>query len=1047
MAPTNKSRGISPNTIYSEKHENVFARRAEPAVGEFDKIGELTEIVQNLMEQEANYAQTGDPDIARQISKLEKMYDQAQTRLGRLRQGRGIVAHRAIESIAREMRSSQGIQREVSYALDQEPNVIGAAGLAMTTPSLPGESMVDVKSRLIEQRKSLHSQMQQNAAAYSLAAKSALEEKDPEKVRAAQNTVAQKMSEREKLAHKLAITESGLSYIGADEKTLTDVQVSAAQNVAKRQRIEDARSYVLKGQQRTLGELAPIELKRKERDLQETVAKQYKEFGALTTQYGTLKEKSEKSGDKKEIQETKEAYDKLQEAIKKLTTSTEELQKVQTVAAAGGRGGAKGILSGIIKGDPGALHAAGQALKTVGQLGLIGAEVYQTLSVTRPNMIVDNQTRAAGISNQLFDMRKAALSGDMTALTLLSSGSIERASKSAEDRRSTMKNIAYTRAASKGGMAAGEGLQLVGGTIDAMEDAAISGIPKAAGALIKGGPGGAVKSLAGSATKGLTYGLTDPTGSAQLVNTAGYAADAVQEVALAAPAAEQEALSEFQRQLELDKQLSYVTGQQRQVAYDYFKGNINASRSLGVSGSDRFLSQMSEERFDRSTGKSVNTNLEKLGKFGISTEDFNKLSEFGAAEMGGMFDTKQILGAANLQHLGLGSMPQHMQRMATLSQAGANNPQASYASILEAAVTKGLDNSKNLDIIAQATSQSAQNSSAYRVSGLDITGVAGKELMSRVDANSVNKDADLMRTASNKERLDAAMGDVSASLASSILIGGMGKATGVKDLGTQTALTKLTTTDIEGVKKMAEEAGNDPNKKKMAAVRALDLGLGKLIKEDGTVDTAILEKAKKHKLEYGAGGGKYGIALGVQSDPRFQEFLEYGKKYGEVEAKLKYKDIANKIGQAQVFSDTEYSAAQRQLFNEDKQPNEQGRKISEAAKGEKAVDTSTMQGDKKRAAELEKAQAQLSTQMAQEASKAMGGFNSLIDGISASTQEWVKKGGQDFAKAAGQAATDFTKGTTVFTTGLNDLGKAMSDAAENVRKGKWPPPDDKNKKQ
>jgi len=188
---------------------------------------------------------------------------------------------------------------------------------------------------------------------------------------------------------------------------------------------------------------------------------------------------------------------------------------------------------------------------------------------------------------------------------------------------------------------------------------------------------------------------------------------AVQEAIMMTPQAVNEKISERQRQIELGREVLKVEGTQRQAAYDYYRGTMGAAAGLGVSRAGAFMSTMA--------GAGADAMLQRMQTAGIGTEQMAQLSTYGIEEAGSVFDTNQIFQARSLESVGLGRMEQHVQRQAMMAQAGANNPQASYASLIEAAMTKSLDSAKSLNIIAQATAQTAQQSLGYQVAGTDLT--------------------------------------------------------------------------------------------------------------------------------------------------------------------------------------------------------------------------------------------------------------------------------------------------------------------------------------
>jgi hypothetical protein len=1030
MAPINKSGKVPPNTIFSEKTEQIGARYRQETVSEFDVKNRIADLEQQLAELGELQATAPNEDVSKKIANVERVLEAARSRQTHLKLSRGIIMTRGLESLVSEMTSSQGIEREAAFAASQDPLMIGAQGLAMARPMM-GESQASLKQRLIKEKQNIRSQMKQNANEYESASEKYIKETDPEKQKEFAAERASILEKRKGLSSRLAATESSLSYIGEDEKTQIDVQMSAVQKVMNRRRQEEARQHVFSGQEtffhkyfepKTLGDLTPKELRQRERSLEEDIAKKHEAVGAAKIKHDDLV-----AGNK----DATEAAKELAKALEELKSSTVELQKTQDAAAAGGGGG---FFKKMITGDPGTLSGIGTGLQTVGRLGLIGAETAQTVLVNRPNMILNNRIRAAQASNELYDLRKAALSGDMSALTLLDSDAVKSAQEAATSRRDTMKYIGVAKGASRGAMALGAGFEFAGGMAQNIEDNALGSI--VGGAVKGGGIAGAIK---GAVKSTLGYGFTDPSGSAKLVNTAAQTSAAVEELALMTPRAESEGLDEYQRQMQLSKQLVYVTGQQRQTAYNFFRGNVDTAGALGVSAGNAFLQQTS--------GAGAEANLQKMQQFGIGSEQFNQLSAFGAAEMGSTFSTNQVFAARNIERAGLGTMQEHMQRQAMMAQAGANNPQASYASVLETAMSKGLDSSKVLNIIAQSTAQTAQSSQGFMTTGLDVTGAAAKELVSMVSPDAVNKEAETMRAMSTREKVEQVATDVSSSFTGMINVGRIQKTTG---LGYKQAVLagQMDSATLETLSEKVRSAKTD-EEKKAAATAIRKAGLSDLVnKETGMVDVERLDALEKAKTVQKLMMGDKGIASGLTSRKDFKEFVkEYEKKGGDpnkILAQEKYSALRDEYyttaGLMKTDAEQFLRATQKPKENSTLTPEQQAA-VGAAQPGAAPVDISKLPPERQQAEKLRTAEGKQQVEEIKNASEAMKGFSNLMTAITTATEELQKKGtegNEKFAKAAAKAATDFSQSSEVFTTGLNNLGKILVEAADNIKAGKWP---------
>ena len=1001
MAPINKSGRVSPNTIFSEKTEHIGSRYRQETVSEFDVKNRITDLEQQLADLGELQATTQDPDVAKKMSNVERTLEAARSRQTQLKLSRGIIMTRGLESLTSEMMSSQGIEREAVFAAGEDPNMVGAQGLAMTRATSPGESQISVKQRLIREQQSLRGQMKQNATEYESVAKKYIETTDPQKIKEFAAEKTNILERRRGLASRLAATESGLSYIGADEKTLMGVQTSAIREVQRRKEMEEIQRDPV------LSKLSATDLRKREINLQEDVAQKTEKVGAVKLKHDDLAASNK---------DASEAAKELAQALEELKTSTVELQKTQQAIEAGGDD-RKLRLAPMFTG-------AGQMLQSVGQIGLTAAQVYRTATIEAPNLTTSNRIMAARMSNQLYAERKSALSGDMSALTLLDSPAFKMADESATQHEKDMKRSSYAKIASYGAMGLGAALVGTGAVLSATGVGAVGGVP-----------------LAGLGGKLMLGGMIAGTAAA----TVGSFGAATQEGYMAEPQAVNEKLSERQRQIELARQLTSVTGQQRQTAYNFFRGNADTAGALGVSGGRAFLSETS--------GTGADANLTRMQAFGIGSQQFNELSAFGAAEMGSTFSTNQVFGARNLERAGLGTMQENMQRQALMAQAGANNPQASYASVLETAMSKGLDSSKVLNMISQSTAQTAMASQGFQTMGLDVTGAAAKELTSMVAPDAINKEAETQRAMSTREKMERIATDTNMSFTGMMNVGRIQKFTGL-DYEQAVIAGQKDSATLATLSEQAKSAKTDAEKK-AAAESMIRAGLSGLVNEKtDQVDLeklGALERAKTiQKLQM----GDIGVATGLTSRKDFQQFAQELDKTGgdgnEILKQDKFKDLRKEMYKKAALAHIDLEQALRGVKGPDANstlsPADQAT-VDAAKPGAAPIDISKLSPEQQRAEKLRTSEGKQQVQEIQQASEAMKGFGNLMSAITTATEELQKKGtesNEKFAKAAAKAATDFSQSSEVFTTGLNSLGKVLTEAAENIKAGKWP--DDKSGK-
>jgi hypothetical protein len=1014
MAPTNKSGKTSPNILWSEQTERIGARYRQETVSEFDVQNRISDLEGQLFGLQELEGADQDPHIQKRLASVERALEAAQSRHTQLRLSRNIIMRRGLESMTSEMRASPTIEREAAFEAGLDPMGVSARGIVASRMQ-PQETSFAVRQRLIKEQQDLRQQMKQNATEYETVARGMIETTDPNRAEQLGKQKESLLESRRGIASRLAATQAGLSYLGADERTLMQVQMSAIENVRKREQLNDL------SKDPVIGKMSLGELRQRSESLEGQVTTGTVRYGELETKKRELEAKGASQEDI--AQASKEAA----EALKELTQSTTELQKTQTALAAGGSGG------GGLK-DPSVLRGMGQILGNVGQIGLTAAEIYRTATIEAPNLTTSNRIRAARMSNELYETRKAALRGDMQSLTLLDSPAFKIAEESAAEHEQSMRRTSYGRVAAYGTMAAGALAATVGGALSATGAGAVAGVPLAT----LGG-----KMLLGGAV------------AAGIAGTVSAGGAAVQEAMMADPQAVNEKLSERQRQIELGREVLKVSGTQRQAAYDYYRGTMGAAAGLGVSRAGAFMSTMA--------GAGADAMLQRMQAAGIGTDQMAQLSTYGIEEAGSVFGTNQIFQARGLESAGLGRMEQHVQRQAMMAQAGANNPQASYASLIEAAMTKSLDSAKSLNIIAQATTQTAQASQGFQTMGLDVTGAAMKELTAMVSPDAVNKEADLGRALSTREKMERMATDTSASFIGMMNIGRIQKTTG---LGYEQAvvLGQMESATLATLSEQVKKA-QSPEERKKAAEAVSRAGLSGLVNDrTGEVDIQKLEAAERAKTIQKLQFGDVGIAAGLTSRRDFKKFMEEVDVTkgdpNEILKKDEYKDLRNKMDTVAALQKLDREQALRSA----KQPNDS---TVLSAEKQLAVEASQQSGTpleklpsfSKLSPEQQKTMkeqeavrtsaAKQQTEEVQKAAETMKNFQTVVSGIVTATEILQKQGaepGEKFSKAAAKAATDFSESSKTFTTGLDTLGKALAEAAINIKMGKWPEDDKSGKR-
>jgi hypothetical protein len=146
--------------------------------------------------------------------------------------------------------------------------------------------------------------------------------------------------------------------------------------------------------------------------------------------------------------------------------------------------------------------------------------------------------------------------------------------------------------------------------------------------------------------------------------------------------------------------------------------------------------------------------------------------------MGSTFNENQIFAARGAEARGYGTMQENMQRMSTLASAGVNNPQASLASVMEVALTKGLDSSKALNAVAEHTA-ALVSSSTGRAFGIESTGAAASLLTAGITDKTPNREAELERVASLQQVFSSVGTNAGTNYAGMVNIARISKTTGL----------------------------------------------------------------------------------------------------------------------------------------------------------------------------------------------------------------------------------------------------------------------------
>jgi hypothetical protein len=670
--------------------------------------------------------------------------------------------------------------------------------------------------------------------------------------------------------------------------------------------------------------------------------------GQLTEELEKLKNAAGKSA---------EEIDSMQKAAGK---TADEFKRTQEAIGQGGgsKGGGFGKYAGILEG-------AGQ----------FGREVF----LNQTNTITGNSTTAAGMTNSLFDRRRAALAGDMTQLSLLSSGVFSGAQKEG--------------AVNKGTSSVTDILSGAGG---------LAGGLMAAGAASSATGVGAPLGLGLLAAGGVVYGAS------KLINVA-RGADS-----------NSEKLAEEQRQIRLAEEVAHVPGAMRQRLYDFGMGARGAALEGGGSAGQRYL--------DMYTGKGSDLRLQRMQEARIGTEQMNQYSAQGFAEQGSVFNSEQVYAARNLERSGMGSMAANMGRMGQLAAAGSNNPQAGLQQVLEAAFMKSLDSAKTLNMMVQYTSAMAASSVGASRAGMDTVGSSARILSNLVNPDMANKEMAMSRAATAADTLNKINSGVGVNFADMAGTSAIAKAGGVGMMGAIN-LKKLDDTTAETLRaELSRIEKLDPQTKIKESKRfgqtiTETMGLSQFVDKDGQVRSKDLSKGLDARSK---GIFRHGNFIGSidQTAPGYDDLIN--KKIG-------LEELRNNPKYNQLYRSASDAASLTGLTLSEAMTRGEGAKIGGMA-GAKAEGAITGKGiiseTQKTLDDLATRQFAEMTKEARLAAKELGGVSEALMKINEASKalgdKLSDKTSDKVMGAATEAAKSFEMGAETFTAGVQQFGMLVN---------------------
>lgn len=679
--------------------------------------------------------------------------------------------------------------------------------------------------------------------------------------------------------------------------------------------------------------------------------------------------------------------DEVEKLRNQAENTAEELKKTQEAVRQGGgqAGGGGGFVNWMAKYGA----AVGGAIAGAGAL-------YSSVTVDQTNRVTANRSAAAGIANSLYNRRTAALSGDMTQLTMMSSDFLERSQYEGSV------NARNSRIGLGAGLLGG-GLILAGGL------ATLTGVGAAAGV---GAIGMGSALLAGGAAAG-----TAAVGAKMMVNNG---TDLARDVTGTA-----ENLAEQQRQIHLQEQMAKITGAQRQRLYNYSMG----SRAAMLAGGGK----RGRDFFEQWSGIGADPMLARMEAAGIGTDQFASLSAQAFAGQGDRFNTNQIFAARNLERGGFGDMATNMNRMTALAGAGSNNPQAGLQSVLEAAFTKSLDSSKAIDSMVQNTAAMVQTSFGAQI-GFDTTAASSAILSNLVNPNTENKEFAVNRAAGAAEKMNAINTGIGVNFADMAGTASIARASGVGSAAAMN-LKKLDNATIASINAEMERMNKlDPKERAVAekafASRLSDqFGLTQYIHPlTGEVNKPALMAGINERNKSIFREGTF-IGNIDQSTPGYNELIAGKITAEDVKNNPKYKALRGRIGESAALQGLTLDEA---LTRGEAGSTALGKGLATDAISGKTPTSKSMQD----ADQLAVAQFREMTKEAGIAAKQLGGVAEALNKINQATQGLAgklnDKTADEFRSAAATAAKDFVVGADTFKVSVNEFGSIVRDFARGA---------------
>jgi hypothetical protein len=284
----------------------------------------------------------------------------------------------------------------------------------------------------------------------------------------------------------------------------------------------------------------------------------------------------------------------------------------------------------------------------IASLALTGANAVQQMGINNPMAQMANIGGYANIENQKYDMYRSAAAGDIASQMLLPGWN---------DAMKFGRNRA-TAAGWVTGLRTGAGVLTTAAGV-AQTTEAIKGAASPVEELFSSQHATQIMQGIGTTAEGVALTATSAQDGLTHVSTSGAE------------------IAGINASMEAQRQVIQIPAYQAQAYRNHIVGMGGVARGMGARAGG-FVGEVGGAGF-----------LSQMSAVGLGSNEAIGLAGAGMSGMGSMFGSSSILAAKGLENLGSGSAMEQMQRMASLSSGGSNNPQAALVSIIETGMSKG----------------------------------------------------------------------------------------------------------------------------------------------------------------------------------------------------------------------------------------------------------------------------------------------------------------------------------------------------------------------